>query len=774
MVIIPSIFAHLSGIISSSSMRLFIFIILFCSVHLSFAQIFSATGGDIPDDGNAITFEISVSGLPVAIDTQSFGVEQVCLNIIHTWGADVSVTLIAPDGASTVLFSGIGGDTDGFQDACLSGNAATSIYEGVYPYTGEFRPLGDMGFLNNGQNPNGVWKLLILDTYPFADAGALNNWSITFGNNPCVPFTFASSDLPIVRINTMGQPIPDEPKIDGQMDIIDNGPGNRNFPDQTVTFHTGPIGIETHGNSTQGFPKKSFRVETRDDTGADAEVALMGLPATSDFVLAAQFSDKTLMRNALTYDLSRKLGQYASRTRFCEVLVNGVYQGVYVLTERIKRGDERLDIAKLNPEDTIGTDRTGGYIIKIDWNTTPGWNSQYSQPNSPNNYTYFQYEYPRWDRIAPVQATYIRDYVDSFEVALKSNTFQNPVTGWRRFADEKSFIDFMLINEMSKNVDGYRLSTYFHKNRDDKGGKIAMGPVWDFDLGWLNADYCDAFLPEGWAYNLNYVCADAGIPFWWERLMSDTRFRQNLACRWNTLRATALHPDSVETLVDSMATVLNEAQSRNFRQWPILGSYVWPNPGFLPDTYQGEVDKLKTWIFDRISWMDNTIAAYTPNLNAVFTAAPNGTLDWTFIPGTISTNLIYHWDFGDGSMSSNPTVTHTFPGDGTYTVTLSVSSLFGCTENTQQVILINTSGTNSLGSITLSLFPNPATEQLFVSIPRINSETMNVEIFNALGQSVLVQQIKQGSVDLRGISEGLYRVVVTVDGTRWIGEMVKQ
>lgn len=749
-----------------------LFFNLFLSLFLS-AQTFSGTGAPIPDDGNSIVFEISVSGLPAVMDTQSFGIEQVCVNIVHTWGADLSLTLIAPDGNSTTLFSGIGGDTDGFQDACLNGNATTSIYQGSYPYTGTFRPLGDMGTLNNGQNPNGIWKLLILDTYPFADAGDLNSWSITFGNDPSKRFPFFSSDLPIVRINTDGKPISDNPKTDGIIELIDNGPGVRNYPDQTITAFSGPMGIEFHGNSSQGFPKKSYRFELRDEAGEDLDVSLLGMGSTSDYVLSAQFSDKTLMRNALTYDLSRQLGQYASRTRFCEVLLNGTYQGVYVLTERIKRGEDLVDISKLKDTDIAGVEMTGGYIIKIDWNTTPGWNSQFSQPNNPDIFPYFQYEYPRWDRLQPEQALYIRNYVDSFEVALKSSLYQHPVNGWRRFADEKSFLDFMILNELSKNVDGYRLSTYFHKDRDDKGGKIKMGPTWDFDLGWLNADYCDAFNPNGWAYNLNYVCGDAGVPFWWERLMADPKFRQNLNCRWNLLRSTILHLDNIHAMIDSMALVVNESQERNFKQWPILGTYVWPNPGNLPNTYEGEVNKLKGWVNERIVWLDDIINLYAPSVNANFTTADNGAFNWTFTPANVNTGYIYQWDFGDGTTDSLSNAVHTYQSGGTFTVTLTVRTPFGCSESTQQVIQISTSGAASVIEQPLQIFPNPADDKVIIRIP--GGEPFDVVFYNTLGQKVLQQEMVQHAVDVSGLPEGVYQVVANSAGKRWIGQvMVKE
>lgn len=749
-----------------------LFICLFF-YQISFTQTFSGTGGAIPDDGNSIVFEIPVSGLPAVIDTQSFGITQICLDIYHTWNADLYAALVAPDGTSVLLFSGIGGDTDGFLNTCLACDAPTSIYEAPYPYTGAFRPLGELGLINNQQNPNGVWKLFILDTYAFADEGGLNNWSITFGNVPCKPFLLESSDLPIVKINTLGQVIPDEPKIDAVMTVIDNGPGNRNYPEQDNPFYTGPIGIEVHGNSSQGFPKKTYRIETRDASGDDADVALMGLPETSDYVLSANFSDKTLMRNALTYDLTREMGQYASRTRFCEVLLNGTYQGVYILTERIKRGSNHVDVAKLKEDDLQVPDITGGYILRLDRNSTPGWYSLYSQPNGPNTYTYFQFDYPRWDLVQPAQLEYIHLYVDSFETALISPQFQSETTGWRRFGDETSFIDFLIINELSKNVDGYRLSTYLHKNRNDIYGKLKMGPVWDFDLGWLNADYCDAWLPSGWAYNLNYVCQDAGIPFWWERLMADPKFRQNLSCRWNILRNGPLHLDQINSKIDSMATVLQESQERNFKIWPILGTYVWPNPGFLPDTYSGEVDKLKTWVSDRINWMDDEIASFQPALNANFITHSDGFMTWTFTPVATVPGLTYTWDFGDGNTATMTAPAHAYTTTGEFTVTLQIATAFGCTATSTQTIIVGTSGTQQASGHNLFITPNPASDHILINLGKNTSAPVTVTFLNTLGQKVTQTTTIDGKVSLADLAPGTYQIVVEVNGQTQVGKIVK-
>ncbi|MFN0175631.1 MAG: CotH kinase family protein [Saprospiraceae bacterium] len=734
--------------------------ILFLFPSLFFAQTFTGVGGPIPDDGNSVTFEIPASALPNILNATDFGVERVCINVVHQWLGDLSISLRAPDGTLIPLVTGVGGDTDGFVNTCLSSNATTSIFEVWYPFTGEFRPFGDMGQLNNGQDPNGNWQLIILDTYAFADSGDLLDWSITFGPNPCKPFPFESSDLPILKIATDGQGIVNEPKINAQFTVIDNGLGQRNYLDQTDFAYSGTIGIELRGNSSQWMPKKSYNFETRDDVGEDKDVELLRLPAGSDFVLAANFSDKTLMRNALAYETFRQLGHYATRTRFCEVVLNNTYQGVYILTEDIRRDKDRVDIAKLEPDDTTGVALTGGYICRVDWNHSPGWNSQFSQPNSPNVFTYFQHTYPRWNEHHPTQQYYIRSYIDSFEVALHGPDFQDPEAGWRKFGAENTFVDYLILNEISKNVDGYRLSTFFQKDRDDKGGKLRMGPPWDYDLAWYNADYCDNFNTSGFAFDINYICGDAGVPFWWEKLMTDTLFAQNLACRWQSLRDTNLKNTNFFGVIDSMEAVLEEAQARNFEFWPILGKYVWPNPGFLPPTYAGEVAKMKGWIYQRFAWLDFVFGQNLPNLNANFTASALNAFNWQFsateIPG-----YIYAWDFGDGTFADQPSVQHEFSGTGTFEVKLTVSTPYGCSNTGDQIIhIIDVGANDALESEGFRFFPNPAQEVLNLRLPENFSGKFNLRMLNVLGETVLAksfyQDEKQLAISVKDLQAGAY------------------
>ena len=418
------------------------------------------------------------------------------------------------------------------------------------------------------------------------------------------PVVFSSSNLPIVIINTNGQNIVDDPRIFCDMGIIDNGFGFPNFINDSLNDYNGKISIELRGSSSQSFPKKSYAFETQDSLGNNNNVSILDLPVENDWILYAPYSDKSLMRNFLTFDLGRKMGNYSPRTVYCELVINGDYQGVYILMEKIKRDNDRVDIAKLDIDDLAGDSLTGGYIVKIDKFTGTGgsfWTSNF--PTISGDYLYIQYHYPEAAVMAPQQLSYIESYIDSFENALSGPDFADTLIGYYKYIDVNSFIDLYIINEFSKNIDGYRLSTYMYKDRNSNGGKLTMGPFWDYNLAYGNADYCDAADPVGWEVNTG--CGGMN-PFWFERLLDDTTYQNNLKCRWEYLRQNSLDQDSILNFIDSIALYLNDAQQRNFQKWNILGSYVWPNY-YVGTTYQDELNFFKTWISSRLIWIDNNI-----------------------------------------------------------------------------------------------------------------------------------------------------------------------
>ncbi|MFI5185523.1 MAG: CotH kinase family protein [Chitinophagales bacterium] len=418
---------------------------------------------------------------------------------------------------------------------------------------------------------------------------------------------FTSSNLPIVVINTNGQTIPDEPKIDADMGIIYNGAGVRNNLTDPFNNYNGKIGIELHGHSSLMFPMKSYGIELRDASNNSQDKSILGMPKESDWILYAPYTDKTLMRNFLAYTMSREMGRWAARCQFVEVVIDNDYRGIYVLMEKIKRNSNRVAIAKIASTDTTGDAVTGGYVFSLD-KDPDGWFSSYPSPGSATiSYRQFTYVYPKLENIVQAQKDYIKSYVDSFETALASPGFEDPLNGVRRFADIPSFIDYFIVNELSRNVDAYRLSSYFYKDRNSKNSKIFAGPVWDYDLAFRNANYCNGSDIYGWAYQFNTVCSDdpAGlVPFWWSQFMADTGFQSSLRCRWKELRQTTLNSQHIDFLIDSINNLVNEAQQRHFQRWPVLGQYVWPNPDPIPTTYDGELTSLKSWIDARLQWID--------------------------------------------------------------------------------------------------------------------------------------------------------------------------
>lgn len=582
-----------------------------------FSQTYNGSGGPIGDYATT-DYPLLVTGLtPSTIDTNTFGLETVCINLTHTWDSDLDIYIVAPDGTMGMLTSAQGGADDNYTNTCFNTGAAQPITAVWAPFTGTFRPMGQMGLVNNGQNGNGTWILRIVDTYP-ADDGALLSWNITFGNNPASYFTITESDLPIFVVNTGSVSIPDEPRIMADMGVIWNGTGNRNYMTDPFNHYNGKVGIETRGASSSGFPKKSYDIELWDVNGNDIDSSLCGFPKESDWVLSAQYTDKTLMRGMLTFDLYRQMGWWAPHCQPVELFINGQYMGVYILMEKVKRDNDRIDISKLQPTDISGDDLTGGYIIKLDKNSgssDPGWNSDYL-PWPAGDSIYFNFYYPDGADIMPQQAAYIQSYIDSFETALIGPSFMDTAVGYRHFSDINSCVDAFIIQELTKSIDAYRKSFYLYKDKDSKGGKLVMAPIWDYDLTYGNVNFCGGENPAGWQYNFNYICGgDYWLnPFWFERMTQDSLFNQQVRCRWEELRGTIFTNAYLDNWIDSTAAMLNESQAWNFNVWPIMGTYVWPNY-YIGDNYQEETDTLKWWLHQRISWLDANLQGNPSNCN---------------------------------------------------------------------------------------------------------------------------------------------------------------
>lgn len=409
--------------------------------------------------------------------------------------------------------------------------------------------------------------------------------------------------LPVIEVDTMGQPIEPDVKIDASMYVVEDHDGTLVGIEGRPRSFEGFIGIEVRGSSSVSFPKKSYGLETRDVDGQDQSVSLLGMPPESDWVLYGAYTDKTYMRDKLAYDVGRDFGRYAPRSRFVELFVDGAYQGVYVFLEKIKRSPERVPLPKVAPDAASG-DITGGYILKLeDGDASGGFYSALG--------TAWQYHYPNPAVITPDQETYVQKYVDAFEAMMAGPSFSDPVKGYAAWIDVPSFVDFFIMNELSRNVDGYRKSAYMYKNSDAFGGTIYMGPLWDFNIAFGNADYCDGESVQGFQY-IGGACVDQDrIPEWWKRLLLDASFTKALRCRWNELRKGLLADAALAARLDAYADDVKVAEPRDHELWQTLGVYVWPNP-YVGQTFSDEIQYLKQWMKGRAAWLDQNMPGVCP------------------------------------------------------------------------------------------------------------------------------------------------------------------
>lgn len=398
-----------------------------------------------------------------------------------------------------------------------------------------------------------------------------------------------STKLPIVLIETDEYGIKYK-RIEtiAHMGIIQGSEGNYNKPSDSCNIYYGPVEIEVRGESSSAFPKRSYDFELQDSYGIDTNVALLGMPRENDWILQGPWADKSQFRNAMIYELARRTGHWAARTRFCEVILNGQYVGLYTLMEKIKKDNNRIDIATLNPDEISGDDLTGGYIFKHD------------KPNS----SVIQISYPSESNLQPGQETYIKGYYSKYKGVLKSNKGLDPTEGYRKYIDGSTLIDYVIITEFAKNCDSYAMSSYMYKDKDDNDPRIKFGPIWDYDLAFGNSPWQEGDLFEGWQFEYS-------INHWFEikRLFEDTVLVNQFKSRWIELHDAFLNTTSVIAMIDSLVNVLAEPIARNYQVWPVIDKYVfqsfWP---FNVSTYEEEISYMKTWLTQRVNWINNNIA----------------------------------------------------------------------------------------------------------------------------------------------------------------------
>lgn len=583
-----------------------------------------------------------------------------------------------------------------------------------------------------------------------------------------------SSNLPIMVIETENnQPIVDEPKTSAHMGLIFNGNGERNSSNDPFNAYDGNIGIELRGNSTQGFPKKPYNFETRDTAGENLNTPLLGMPEENDWVLRASYLDHTFVRNGLADFMSRETDRWACRTRHVEIIVNGEYQGIYILMEDIKRDDNRLDIAKLDSNEISGEDMTGGYI----WEIT-GFESSFGESR--------KIKYPKLVDIRPEQLQYIKDFDDAFRNKMRASAsvYANPNSGYVEHINVESFVFEALVQEAMRNSDAYGWSGYFHK---DKNALIHAGPVWDFDQSAGNSSYPDNGVVEGWMMEHP---STSNTPFFWRLLLNDPYFKYSMKLRWEEMRSDKFSNEKLFAYIDSVAITLSEAQTREFAKWPVLGADIWRETiGFQDrNTYQKEVDYLKTFLAARWNWIDNQLKnvqrpAFYPEI---------------YIPGAITDTVLYierdkyyfelnemfHYPFTSGldyfAQSSDDAIVEAdvnkekqlklkLINTGICTIHIKAKDTYGNAKSTSfsvDVRFVDNTGIEhpSIVQNQLIVSPNPAKSHFTVKLK--GGETLNgdLSIYNMAGQLVDQRQLiaeSQFNYQVGNLKQGTYLLKIT-------------
>ena len=411
------------------------------------------------------------------------------------------------------------------------------------------------------------------------------------------------SNLPIVVIETDGGVnIPDEPKVLGTMKIIWHPDGSRNYltdlNNPAFLDYDGRIGIEIRGSSSQMVSKKPYGLTTlQADNVTNNNVSLLGMPKENDWVLNSLAFDATGMRDVLSYELSERLGQYAPRSVYCEVMINGDYKGLYAFMEKIKADDHRVNIVKMDETCNSYPEVTGGYITKADkttGNDPVAWTMQGYGGGGwwGGASTDFIHHYPKPENITAAQNSYIKNvFLQLASVSGQHNT--SIVNGIPSVIDIPSFVDFYMIAEFSSNVDVYSLSTFFHK---DRKGKLRAGPVWDYNLAYGHDEFGDRSRYNVWQFNNS----DNNGPKFFKDLFDTQTFRCYMARRWNELTQPGqpLNYEVVCQRIDEIDAWIGEGIGRDNQRWHQMNNHT------------SEIQSMKTWINQRINWLTQNIGSY--------------------------------------------------------------------------------------------------------------------------------------------------------------------
>ena len=478
-------------------------------------------------------------------------------------------------------------------------------------------------------------------------------------------------DLPIIFVDTKQQCLDNKllEKIPATMKVLD-GQTNNVADSAKGAFYN--IGIKVRGQSSAMFPKPGYSVEVRDEKGEGMDVSMFGLPPSDDWVFHGPYVDKSMLRNALAYWLFRQAGRYAPRTKHFDLYINGVYRGVYVMVEKIKRGKYRVNVSKLKEDDIAGDSLTGGYIWAFDktGTNTGGAGDQKTGGIEAEGFNTSDglnviLHYPKKANIQKQQEEYLKKYLNDLEALFMNGKNGD---GFEKYVDLGSAVDYVLHQEITNNGDSYWCSFFLHKpkNKTNKEGvytegKVTLGPPWDFNLAMSNGGMMGG---SGNKWQIESKGGGGGggwgggwggggmgslkAPNWLIGLWKRSDYQDEMKKRWAELRSGVWHTKVMDAYLDSMKTYLTKAADRNFKRWPNLGKNSGqndPDPepmkycssqgggygmgmgGNNANTWDGEVEHLRTKMKDRMAWMDQKFG-FTEPANPVVTGPVDPELHW--------------------------------------------------------------------------------------------------------------------------------------------------
>jgi hypothetical protein len=509
---------------------------------------------------------------------------------------------------SEIVFSHESGIIDSAINLVLSGNTSEEVIR--YTINGDTPSETSTIYTNAIQiSENTIVKAQIFSANYLPSIVFTNSYILNSNN-----LTFTNSNLPIVIIVTENaDEIQDDFRVFGSMKIIERPDGTRNFVSDSNNAdyidYSGTISIETRGSSSQELDKKPYGLTTlSDDRLENDNVKLLGMPKENDWILNSFAFDDSMMRDYISYEMARKMGQYAANLKYCEVVINGDYKGLYALSEKIKIDGDRVNIAKLSIDENTNPKITGGYLIQTDRTDSDTPQAWY------NNGAGYIHEKPNADDITSEQSTYIESVFRQLDQTANNSDIIN---GFPSVIDVPSFVDYMLMAEITSNADVYALSTFYHK---DRGGKLRAGPIWDYNLTYGNdllerwGFYFDRSHTNVWQFNYS----NTGSHLWGD-LFTNSTFKCYLSRRFNEVTNTgeAFNYSYLSNLIDNTVALISEAVAREDERWNTI------------DDFSGEITNLKSWYQERVTWMRNNLGGFS-NCNNIAT------------PSLVITKINYH------------------------------------------------------------------------------------------------------------------------------------